>query len=62
LSTVDGCWYLRVLVAIATMDRLLTHTPQMHGLPVLVVSGIAALVMAVGALVLVGTGTTVRPR
>jgi hypothetical protein len=51
-----------VLVAIATMDRLLTHTPQMHGLPVLVVGGIAALLMAVGALVLVGTGTTVRPR
>ena len=38
----------------ASTDRLVTRTPQVHGLPVLVASGIAALVMAAGALVLCG--------
>jgi cobalt-zinc-cadmium efflux system protein len=36
------------------VDRLIIHTPQVNGLPVLVVSGIAALVMTAGALVLHG--------
>ena len=36
------------------MDRLINGTPQVDGLPVLVVSGIAALVMAAGALILRG--------
>src|SRR5262249_37936049 len=55
-ALVNGGWLLvlEVLVAIAAVDRLITHTPQVHGLPVLVVSGIAALVMAAGALILRG--------
>jgi cobalt-zinc-cadmium efflux system protein len=43
---------LEVLVAGAAAERLLTRTPQVHGLPVLIVSGVAALVMTVSALVL----------
>ena len=43
---------LEVLVAGAAAERLLTRTPQVHGLPVLIVSGVAALVMTAGALVL----------
>jgi cobalt-zinc-cadmium efflux system protein len=47
---------LEVLVAAAAIYRLITGTPHVDGLPVLVVSGIAALVMAGGALVLRGDG------
>ena len=43
---------LEVLVAGAAAERLLTRTPQVHGLPVLIVSGVAALTMTAGALVL----------
>ena len=43
---------LELLVAGAAMYRLITGTPQVDGLPVLVMSGIAALVMTVGALIL----------
>ena len=43
---------LEVLVVGAAAERLLTRTPQVHGLPVLIVSGVAALTMTVGALVL----------
>jgi cobalt-zinc-cadmium efflux system protein len=43
---------LELLVASAAVNRLITGTPAVNGLPVLVVSGIAALVMAAGALVL----------
>jgi cobalt-zinc-cadmium efflux system protein len=55
-ALVNGGWLLvlEVLVAIAAVDRLITYTPQVRGLPVLVVSGIAALVMAAGVLVLRG--------
>jgi cobalt-zinc-cadmium efflux system protein len=55
-ALVNGGWLLvlEVLVAIAAVDRLVTHTPQVDGLPVLVVSGIAAIVMAAGALILHG--------
>jgi cobalt-zinc-cadmium efflux system protein len=45
---------LEVLVAGAAMDRLATRTPEVHGLPVLVVSGIAALAMTAAAVVLRG--------
>lgn len=45
---------LELLVAAAATERLLTRTPEVHGLPVLVVSGIAALVMTAGAAVLKG--------
>jgi cobalt-zinc-cadmium efflux system protein len=53
-ALVNAGWLLllELLVAIAAADRLLTGPPQVDGLPVLVVSGIAALVMAAGALVL----------
>jgi cobalt-zinc-cadmium efflux system protein len=55
-ALVNGGWLLilELLVASAAVNRLITGTPQVHGLPVLVVSGIAALVMAVGALILRG--------
>jgi cation diffusion facilitator family transporter len=43
---------LEVLVVGAAAERLITRTPQVHGLPVLIVSGVAALTMSVGALVL----------
>jgi cobalt-zinc-cadmium efflux system protein len=43
---------LEILVVAAAAERLLTHTPQVHGLPVLIVSGVAALIMTAGALVL----------
>jgi cation diffusion facilitator family transporter len=43
---------LEVLVAGVAAERLLTRTPQVHGLPVLIVSGVAALTMTAGALVL----------
>ncbi|MDQ2815544.1 MAG: cation diffusion facilitator family transporter [Actinomycetota bacterium] len=43
---------LEVLVVGAAAERLLTRTPQVHGLPVLIVSGVAALVMTASALVL----------
>jgi cobalt-zinc-cadmium efflux system protein len=53
-ALVNAGWLLllELLVASAAMDRLLTGTPQVDDLPVLLVSGIAALVMTAGALVL----------
>jgi cobalt-zinc-cadmium efflux system protein len=55
-ALVNAGWLLifELVVASAAVDRLITGTPQVDGLPVLVVSGIAALVMAAGALVLRG--------
>ncbi len=57
-ALINGGWLLvlEVLVATAAVDRLITGTPQVDGLPVLIVSGIAALVMTAGALVLRGDG------
>jgi len=54
----NGGWLLvlELLVIGAAADRLITRTPAVDGLPVLVVSAIAALGMAVGALVLLGSG------
>jgi cobalt-zinc-cadmium efflux system protein len=43
---------LELLVVGAATQRLITRTPEVHGLPVLIVSGIAALTMTAGALVL----------
>jgi cobalt-zinc-cadmium efflux system protein len=53
-ALINAGWLLilELLVAGAAIDRLINHTPRVDGLPVLVVSGIAALVMAAGALVL----------
>ena len=55
-ALVNAGWLLllELIVAGASIDRLATRTPAVHGLPVLVVSGIAALVMTAGALVLRG--------
>lgn len=43
---------LEVLVVGAAAERLITRTPQVDGLPVLIVSGVAALAMTAGALLL----------
>jgi cobalt-zinc-cadmium efflux system protein len=50
----NGGWLLllEVLVAAAAVVRLETRTPEVHGLPVLVMSGVAALAMTFGAFVL----------
>jgi cobalt-zinc-cadmium efflux system protein len=53
-ALINGGWLLvlEVLVVAAAAERLITRTPQVHGLPVLIVSGVAALVMTAAALVL----------
>jgi cobalt-zinc-cadmium efflux system protein len=55
-ALVNGGWLLvlEVLVTGAAVDRLVTGTPEVHGLPVLVVSGIAALAMTISALIIKG--------
>ncbi|WAH95887.1 cation diffusion facilitator family transporter [Arthrobacter sp. MMS18-M83] len=55
---VNAGWLLVLSVAIlvGAAGRLLTGTSEVHGLPVLIVSGIAAAVMFVGALILGGDG------
>ena len=45
---------LELLVVAAATERLITRTPQVHGLPVLIVSAVAALTMTAGALILQG--------
>jgi cobalt-zinc-cadmium efflux system protein len=55
LAALFNCGWLivlEVLVAAAAVERLVTRTPVVHGLPVLVVSSVAALAMTIGALVL----------
>jgi cobalt-zinc-cadmium efflux system protein len=53
-ALINAGWLLmlELLVAAAAAYRLITRTPQVDGLLVLVVSGIAALVMGAGALIL----------
>ncbi|MGO4586530.1 cation diffusion facilitator family transporter [Arthrobacter sp. 2RAF6] len=53
---VNAGWLLVLSVAIlvGAAGRFLTGTGEVHGLPVLIVSGIAAVVMFVGALILDG--------
>ena len=53
-ALVNAGWLLilELLVAGAALYRLINHTPPVDGLPVLIVSGIAAVVMAAGALIL----------
>lgn len=55
---VNAGWLLVLSVAIlaGAAGRLVTGTSEVHGLPVLIVSGIAAVVMFVGALILGGDG------
>jgi len=57
-ALINAGWLLvlELIVAGAAADRLINRTPAVHGLPVLVVSGIAALVMAAAALILRGDG------
>ena len=47
-----GLLVVTVLVIVGAVRRLLHGTPVIHGLPVLVTSGIAAIVMVAGALIL----------
>jgi len=55
-ALVNAGWLLVLcmLVAIGALVRLAQGTSEVHGLPVLIVSGIAALVMLGGALLLGG--------
>jgi cobalt-zinc-cadmium efflux system protein len=55
-ALINAGWLLtlELIVAAAAADRIISRTPQVDGLPVLIVSGIAALVMAAGALILRG--------
>jgi cobalt-zinc-cadmium efflux system protein len=55
-ALINAGWLLilELLVAGVALDRLVTHTVPVDGLPVLVMSGIAAVVMIAGALVLRG--------
>jgi cobalt-zinc-cadmium efflux system protein len=53
-AAVNGGWLLllSLLVAAGGADRLISGVRQVHGLPVLIVSGVAAVVMLAGALLL----------
>jgi cobalt-zinc-cadmium efflux system protein len=53
-AAVNGGWLLllSLLVAASGADRLISGVGQVHGLPVLIVSGVAAVVMLAGALLL----------
>jgi cobalt-zinc-cadmium efflux system protein len=53
-ALINAGWLLalELIVAGVSIDRLATRTPPVHGLPVLVASGIAALVMMAGVLIL----------
>jgi cobalt-zinc-cadmium efflux system protein len=55
-ALINAGWLLalELIVAGVSIDRLATRTPPVHGLPVLVASGIAALVMTAGVLILRG--------
>ena len=55
-ALINAGWLLilELLVAGAAVDRLITHREPVDGLPVLVMSGIAAVAMLIGALVLRG--------
>jgi cobalt-zinc-cadmium efflux system protein len=57
-ALINAGWLLvlEVIVAAAAVDRLVTGARRVDGLPVLIVSSIAALVMAGGALILRGAG------
>jgi cobalt-zinc-cadmium efflux system protein len=55
-ALINAGWLLalELIVAGVSIDRLATRTPPVHGLPVLVASSIAALVMTAGVLILRG--------
>lgn len=54
VALVNGAWLLVLSLAVAVTAgrRLITGSPEVHGLPVLIVSAIAALVMLAAALIL----------
>lgn len=53
-ALLNGGWLLLlcVVVAVAAVSRLIAGTPEIHGLPVVIVSSIAMIVMMITALVL----------
>ena len=55
-ALINGGWLLllTMLVSATAIGRLVSGTREVHGLPVLIVSGIAAVVMVIGALILGG--------
>ena len=55
-ALVNAGWLLVLVtaVAVASIQRLATGAREVHGLPVLIVSAVAAVVMFIGALVLLG--------
>jgi cation diffusion facilitator family transporter len=55
-ALVNGGWLLAlsILVVLAAIRRLVSGAPQVDGLPVLIVSAVAAAVMLAGALILAG--------
>jgi cobalt-zinc-cadmium efflux system protein len=55
-ALVNGGWLLilTVLISAEAIDRLVSGTERVHGLPVLVASGFAAVIMVVGAVILGG--------
>jgi cobalt-zinc-cadmium efflux system protein len=55
-ALINAGWLLvlELLVAVAAADRLIHGSGEVHGLPVLIVSAIAALVMVAGVVVLRG--------
>ncbi len=55
-ALVNAGWLLilSVLVAATATVRVLTGVHEVHGLPILIISGVAAVVMLAGALLLVG--------
>ena len=54
VALINGLWLglLSVWVAVASVVRLIHGSPEVHGLPVLITSAIAALVMFVAAVIL----------
>lgn len=55
-ALINGGWLLvlSILVATSSAYRLETGTPRVHGLPMLVVSAVAAVIMLIGAIILRG--------
>jgi cobalt-zinc-cadmium efflux system protein len=55
-ALVNAGWLmvLSALVIVGALHRLMTHTPQVNGLPVVIVSAIAAGLMLIGARILGG--------
>lgn len=56
VAAVNGSFLLivTVIVSIEALRRLIGHSPQINGLPVLIISSIAASIMIVGAFILGG--------